>query len=69
MHIFQNFNEVTSFELRLQQFLTLRTTIMTNNKGQLRKKLLTRDKKMDLTISDQCVSLVLSGLWAKLSLR
>jgi hypothetical protein len=53
MRIFQNFNEVTSFALGLHQFVTLRKTMMTNNKGQLRKKLLTGDEIMGRAISDQ----------------
>jgi hypothetical protein len=53
MRIFQNFNEVTSFALRLHQFVTLRKTMMTNNKGQLKKKLLTLDEKMGQAISNQ----------------
>jgi hypothetical protein len=36
MHIFQNFNEVTSLALRLHQFVTLRKTKVTKNEGLLR---------------------------------
>jgi hypothetical protein len=53
MPYFQNFNEVTSFALRLHQFLTLRKTMMTNYKGQLRKKLLSLGEIMGLAISNQ----------------
>jgi hypothetical protein len=53
MRIFQNFNEVTSFALRLHQLVTLRKTMMTNNKGQLRKTLLTRGEIIGRAISDQ----------------
>jgi hypothetical protein len=59
MCIFQNFNEVTSFALRLHQFVNLRKTMVTQNKGQLRKKL--------KLLSN--MRLVLSVLQAKLSFR
>jgi hypothetical protein len=53
MRIFQNFNEVTSFVLRLHQVVTFRKTMMTNNKDQLWKKLLTQDEIMGQAISDK----------------
>jgi hypothetical protein len=35
MSIFQNFNEVTSLAHHLHQFVTMRKTMVTKNKGQL----------------------------------